>query len=164
MRILVLSDLHVEFAPYYVPCDLAFDVAVLAGDIYVGVKTIDWIRETFAAKPVVFVAGNHEWYGENMQSALEEMRACPPANFYHLNNESVTIDGCQFLGATLWTDYRLFGDDQKLAAMQACESALNDHRRIRVGDPGRSFSAADALALHEQSRAWLAAELDKPFV
>lgn len=64
MKLLVLSDLHVEFAPF-VPDPAAVeaaDVVVLAGDVSNGVKGIAWARQAFADKPVVYVVGNHEFY------------------------------------------------------------------------------------------------------
>ena len=39
--------------------------------------------------------------------------------------------GCvRFLGATLWTDYRVFGEANQAAAMNACAKGMNDHRLI----------------------------------
>lgn len=64
MKIHVLSDLHIEFAPF-VPDPAAVeaaDVIVLAGDISTGTQAIPWARKTFAAKPVIYIAGNHEFY------------------------------------------------------------------------------------------------------
>lgn len=61
MRILVLSDLHVEFAPFepnLKATDLA-DVVVLAGDIHQGVTGLTWARQNFPRKEIVYVAGNH---------------------------------------------------------------------------------------------------------
>lgn len=65
MKLLVLSDLHVEFAPF-VPDRSAMsaaDVVVLAADIHTGVQVMAWARQSFADKPIIYVAGNHEFYG-----------------------------------------------------------------------------------------------------
>jgi predicted phosphodiesterase len=61
MRIRVLSDLHLEFREWNPPKADA-DVVVLAGDIHVGVKGIEWARRSFPAIPIVYVPGNHEFY------------------------------------------------------------------------------------------------------
>ena len=63
LKLLVLSDLHLEFAPF-MPAPAAVDAAdvvVLAGDICNGTKAIPWARQAFGSKPVVYVAGNHEF-------------------------------------------------------------------------------------------------------
>jgi predicted phosphodiesterase len=41
MKLLIYSDLHVEFAPF-VPEANDADVVILAGDIHVGKKGIEW--------------------------------------------------------------------------------------------------------------------------
>jgi predicted phosphodiesterase len=63
LRIHLLSDLHLEFATmrYQSP---ECDVVVLAGDIATGVAGVMWAAETFKGVPVVYVAGNHEFYGK----------------------------------------------------------------------------------------------------
>ena len=45
--------------------------------------------------------------------------------------------------------------------MKAAGLSINDHFKIRMGR--KAFTPADALALHAQSRAWLEAELAKPW-
>jgi hypothetical protein len=51
MRIRVLSDLHLEFKDWTPPKTDA-DVVVLAGDIHVGVKGVEWARRSFPSVPV----------------------------------------------------------------------------------------------------------------
>ena len=60
LRIRVLSDLHLEAAPFDPPAAAA-DVVVLAGDIHNGAAGVEWAQRTFEA-PVLYVAGNHEPY------------------------------------------------------------------------------------------------------
>ena len=63
MKLLVLSDLHVEFAAFQPDLEAtkAADVVVLAGDIYKGEHGMHWARRTFPDKKIVYVAGNHEF-------------------------------------------------------------------------------------------------------
>jgi hypothetical protein len=49
-------------------------------------------------------------------------------DFTLLENNSVTVNGVVFWGATLWTDFNLYGDP--IAAQASCKSMLNDTRRI----------------------------------
>ena len=62
----------------------------------------------------------------------------------------------RFLGATLWTDYLLFGRALRPEAMERAARSLNDHRLINR--PG-GFTPADALERHEAARAWLETQL-----
>ncbi|GAB1537707.1 hypothetical protein NUACC21_03600 [Scytonema sp. NUACC21] len=62
MKIQILSDLHLEFQPFHIPHTDA-DVFVLAGDINLGKKGVAWAVENIPSKPVIYVLGNHEYYG-----------------------------------------------------------------------------------------------------
>jgi predicted phosphodiesterase len=77
MRILVLSDLHIEFGTFVVPEDVDYDVVILAGDIAVpGVKAVHWAsrQSTFGrVRHVLLSPGNHEFYGQCIQRELIEM-------------------------------------------------------------------------------------------
>jgi len=76
MKLLVLSDLHLEWGDYIAPVGETYDVVVLAGDIAQGPKAIQWARRdsSFAGKPVVFVPGNHEFYGLERERTLQIIR------------------------------------------------------------------------------------------
>jgi hypothetical protein len=37
---------------------------ILADDIHIGQKGIDWAKANFQDKPLIYVFGNHEYYGE----------------------------------------------------------------------------------------------------
>jgi len=173
-KLLVLSDLHVEFAPFAPdPAAVeAADVVVLAGDISNGVKGIAWARQTFADKPIVYVAGNHEFYRGDWVRLLEQLRAQAQVHGVHfLENDAVTIHGVRFLGATLWTDFLLFGEDKKAAAMREAARVMNDFQLIKaralptqvniVGPRGNPWklSPAHTLRRHRESLAWLTAQL-----
>jgi predicted phosphodiesterase len=58
----ILSDLHQEFSSFQPPSTDA-DIIILAGDIWKGNKGVYWARDTFPDKPIVYVMGNHEFYG-----------------------------------------------------------------------------------------------------
>ncbi len=60
MKIRLYSDLHLEFGPFDPP-DAAADLVVLAGDIHVGVKGVEWALEQKFGCPVLYVLGNHEF-------------------------------------------------------------------------------------------------------
>jgi predicted phosphodiesterase len=163
MRIQLASDLHLELLASQWPQERLIaaapgaDVLVLAGDIDRGLRAI----ERFARwpVPVLYLAGNHEFYDSQWEQLRADLqRAAEGTAVHFLDNHAVTLGGVRFLGSTLWTDYLLAGIPQA-EAMAAAEGFLLDHRRIQT----RSglFSAAQALAEHLHSRAWLARELSR---
>lgn len=159
MKIHILSDLHNEFA-MYIPSDASkeADVIVLAGDIWKGSAGIPWARETWPDKEIVYIAGNHEFYGHERRLVIEECRQVAKEEGVHfLDNDEVIIDGVRFLGSTLWMDFKLFGEDNKDEAMYQGMNALNDFRRIREGQ--EPFNALHAIALCQESVDWLSAKL-----
>lgn len=172
MKIQLASDLHLEFLQQDWPDERIIkpapdaDVLVLAGDIAAGSDGIrsfcDWTSQV-GRVPVIYVAGNHEFYGHPLGPQRDRMKASAAQRGIHfLDNETVEIGKVRFLGATLWTDYKLRSDRPQAQQMEAAERGLNDHRLIRTGL--KSFSAEDALDLHMESRAWLTSELAKPWV
>lgn len=164
MKIQLLSDLHNEFyGGQAVPpiAQSAADAIVLAGDIDLGVKGIAWAgaESKRLGKPVIYVAGNHEFYRHDIALIDQMAQAAKDHNVYFLENGQIVLGGVRFLGCTLWTDYAAAGNAQ--LAMQAAAEQLNDHRLIRSG--GDLFTPQEALVLHRQSRAWLEHALAEPF-
>lgn len=172
MRLLVLSDLHREFWRDR-PDGLRFntsisqpDVVVLAGDIETGGRAPKWAAEAFPGLPVIYVAGNHEFYGDTLEDGEKELReACEPyPNVHYLNCNEFVHDGVRFLGCTLWTDYFLFGDGPRWRAMLESAEVLSDYSRIRVKlHKYRKLHPSDTVRLHGTQRDWLKKKLAEPF-
>lgn len=161
MKLHILSDLHLEFSTFE-PIETDADVVVLAGDIWKKSSGIIWAREAFPDKLIIYIAGNHEFYGADRTETLSLMRiAADQCDVHLLDNDAVVIDGVRFLGSTLWTDFLLFGKSKKSTAMSDGQNCLNDFRLIREGR--EIFSPARSVELHEQSLVWLKARLDEPF-
>jgi len=180
MKIHILSDLHMEFAEYE-PDEMLrhreissfeFDVLVLAGDIGKHTHGLEWARKhnvfTWGLRPIIYVPGNHEFYGAEIFGIREQLQRCADdarergIPIYVLDDESVEIDGVRFLGSTLWTDYQLFGKGAEMGfAMRQASHFLNDHSVIRCAPQSR-FTPSQALSLHNDSVTWLSAELAKP--
>ena len=75
MKVLILSDLHLEFAPFEPEPGLEFDVVILAGDIHSPAKrAVQWAADRFRGKPVVYLLGNHEYYDGRLDTTLAEAR------------------------------------------------------------------------------------------
>lgn len=185
MKLLILSDLHLELgAAYTTPTDLDFDAVILAGDICCpGSKAVHWAQKdsTFGGRPVVLVAGNHEFYGREMRSELKQMRkAAAGSNVHLLDRGTLNLDGMRFVGCTLWTDFLLpvrqpdAGSEVDLGkALQAARYGMNDYLQIELTSSSRTFyrerelrrllQPEDTLAMHWIDRDWLRRQLLEPF-
>jgi len=164
MRIRVLSDLHLEFQDWKPPPARA-DVVVLAGDIHSGANGIIWARKHFADAPIVYVPGNHEFYGNEMGAVLQELRRVAAAQDVQLlDGDSVTIHGVRFLGAILWTDFALYGSDAPTIerALGYAEEVMADFRLIRLRGSGL-LSPQDTRDIHQRQTAFLAQQIAQPF-
>jgi Icc-related predicted phosphoesterase len=157
MRIHILRDLHLEFGPLLLP-KVQADLVVLAGDVHVGTRGLEWCREQFPATSVIYVLGNHEYYGFAIPKLTEKLRQeAAGSQVFILNDEAKEISGVTFLGTTLWTDFRLLGDP--VLSSREADQVMNDYRRIRVSPPYRRLRPADTLARHQRSRRWLMLQL-----
>lgn len=134
MRLWVFSDLHLEFSKLERPPTIPeADVAVVAGDVNDRgiVPSIKWLAPIAERMPVVFVAGNHEFYRSFWRDALEtgKAEAADHPNLHFLENSEVEIGNAIFIGATLWTDFNLY-KTPNISAEQALRS-MADYRAIR---------------------------------
>lgn len=178
MKILVLSDLHIDIGPFPVVydgrrIDEEADVIVLAGDIHEGVQAPMWARENFPDKPIIMVAGNHEFYGRMWNRNLRKMREkADDLGIHFLENDSVEIEGVRFLGCTLWTDFDIHGEDVRNESMATARRRMNDYARIKLDrKPGenkdwrefRTISLIPALSQrrHRESVDWLQQQFDQ---
>lgn len=168
LKAAVFSDLHLKYNrvldfKFALPDDV--DVLIIAGDISSPVAgSLSWLEDQFPDREIVFVAGNHEHYGEvyeeSMGEGMAERGKYPHIHF--LENEAVVIKGVRFLGATLWTDFELFGDPS--AAMITAFDLMNDYKVIQTtkDDKYYRFRPTQTKAFHAESREWLRAALATP--
>ena len=157
MKVQIISDLHLEFGDTQLSFDQA-DVVVLAGDVHVGVKAVDWILEQIPNVPVMYVLGNHEYYKGAYPKTLRKIQeAAEGTNLHVLENKAVTIGDVTFHGASLWTDFSLFGDPKVYGPI--CQDAMNDYVKIRVSPSYSKLRSIDTYAIHQISRSWLTESL-----
>ena len=91
MKIHIISDLHLDLGTLDLPSTDA-DVVVLAGDIRPKIGGLKWIRETIKDKPVVYILGNHEFWGGSIPHLIEKLhKEAQDSNVYVLENESVIL-------------------------------------------------------------------------
>lgn len=159
MRLHILSDLHLEFAACQ-PESTEADVVILAGDIHMGRAGLKWARRHFAAQPVIYVLGNHEFYRHSIPELTETLkRETAGENIRVLENDAVEIGGVTFLGCTLWSDFALYGN--RAAAMAVADQGMPDYTAIQCRAAQRFFRPWRAAGLFAESVNWLRSELAK---
>ncbi len=157
MRLHILADLHAEFGPVDIP-DTNADVVVLAGDVATGPRGLEWIHHRFPDRPVIYVLGNHEFYRHNLPGLTQLLKRQAEASHIHLlENSSVELGGFRFFGCTLWTDFALRRNPER--DMAKAGRLINDYRLIRFGTEDRVLQPSDTARIHQESAAWLKAEL-----
>lgn len=163
MKIWLFSDLHLEFADLRQPLAIPdADVCVIAGDLCrAPANGVFWLAKHIApAMPCVYVAGNHEFYKGSIREGLEDGRSAAAAfpNVHFLEDDAVIIDRVRFIGATLWTDYRIEGHPE--LAMVYARERMNDFKLIaEQRNPWRRFLPETAYRMHRESRKFIEATL-----
>jgi predicted phosphodiesterase len=162
VRLYVLSDLHLERARFD-PVAVDADAVVLAGDIAVGTNGVEWARKWADGRPVVYVVGNHEFYGHALNELIDQMRGTAAGSSVQvLENDELVIDGVRFLGCTLWSDFEFDGAERRIESMLLCERVVNDYGQIDSGPAGAPLTTEDTRRLHLLSRTWLEERLADP--
>jgi Icc-related predicted phosphoesterase len=157
MKIQIISDLHQEFGQTNLTFNNA-DVVVFAGDINIGIKGIEWLIEKIKDKPVLYILGNHEYYKGSYPKTLNKIKALAElTNIKVLENEAVEIENVVFHGATLWTDFSLFGNPQYYGML--CQEKMNDYQKIRKDPSFSKLRSIDTFRIHSQSVIWLTESL-----
>lgn len=160
MLLWILSDLHLEStrgwdlpAPHMRP---RFDVMVIAGDLTTRMdRGVEWLRERITDRPVIYVAGNHESYGADWKITIKKARtAAASSNIRVIENDWCVIENVTFAGATLWTDFELFGN--RRTAMAYAGGVMNDYRKIRKRDYQYRLRPHDTLTANKESREFFA--------
>ncbi len=185
MKIQLLSDLHLEVHPHFVPQPApGADVLVLAGDIgsYQNnsqLRDSDFGLARFSPKagwptPVYFLPGNHEYDMLDWDQAHARLRqACDRHGLIWLESETHFVHGVRLIGSTLWSDYDALGpaaDDrhatlgEQLRCREKAFRAANFYlRKAGTTRHGAPFLAEQMRDLALQSQAWLRLALAVPF-
>lgn len=160
MLLWIVSDLHLELTRGWdlppVGARPAHDVMVVAGDLVTRMERgVDWLAERLDDRPVIYVPGNHEFYGCDIDRTVEKARDAARGTSIHvMQNDVCAIGGVTFVGATFWTDFALFGDVG--LAMIRAGMAMNDYRKIRRGDYRYRLRPHDTLERNRLSRLFFA--------
>lgn len=162
MKLHVLSDLHTEFEGFTIPKTDA-DLLVLAGDIGVKLNGLEQALKT-SKIPVVYVVGNHEYYGAAIPKLTIELQdAARGSQVHFLENDEFIFQNVRFLGCTLWTDFEILGLEHRNLAMWDAEQKMTDYRLIRLSPKFSRLRPVDTAGFHFASLKWLKRQLEIPF-
>ena len=176
MKVALISDVHLEFGDCIFKNTEDAEVLILGGDILISQELHDFTepisdleksllgkrgiavtlyrdflkRCSEQFKHVIYIAGNHEFYHGKYPAGMDYIReeVAHYPNITFLENETVKINGVNFIGCTLWTDMNK-GDPTTVAFIAG---ALNDYRQIRRNDLDyRRFRPEYTVKLHKKS-------------
>lgn len=157
MNIQILSDIHLEFEDFEIDVSNA-DVLVLAGDIHIGDKGLQWALDNVRQIPVIYVLGNHEYYKHVYPKLTHKLRVLSQnTNIHLLEDDFVQIDNVTFYGSTLWTDFELYGDP-RIAGYQ-CQQVMTDFKKIRKEPSYSKLRSVDVAMINKKSVRWLESEV-----
>lgn len=163
MKIQIVSDLHLEFSDLLIKNENNADVLILGGDIMLaekvllpeseyGVRFRDFLKRcSFQFPHVIYIAGNHEFYGGYWDKSLEKLRAACAMhhNVYFLERDTKVIDDVVFVGGTLWTDMNKFDP----LTLHAVRDMMSDYRTITNDNKGYTkLKPADTCQRHRETR------------
>ena len=186
MNIQLLSDLHLEAHPHFVPEPApGADVLVLAGDVGSYQEGSQLADQDFGLArfsplplgagwptPVLFVPGNHEYDAQDFDEAHARLRStCDRLGIAWLERETLVMQGVRFVGTTLWSDFDALADHEGSAdlgrrlklrekAFRAANFYLRKTGGTRNGEPFLAEAMRDQALLCQQ---WLAQALAVPF-
>lgn len=160
MRVLIASDLHFEFhrdgGKSLLKSMPDADVLACAGDLSsAGGLWAAIHRLCQRYKHVVFVAGNHEFYGANipevralLQRLDEEIKG-----FHYLECGTCEIEGVRFVGATLWFRKfegieRLYGTMNDFHIIKDAQFHIYDENRRAISFLEETLTPEDVVLTH----------------
>lgn len=177
MRFWIWSDLHDEIGGSVMLPDRPDDVdaILIAGDLGHArrISEIAKFYINYYNLPIVFVAGNHEFYRqETMEKAIADIEFAAylsvhagwKQQFYFLNRDVLVMGDTRIIGATLWVDMALgaISQEDRIWRLQEARFALNDFRLIKMAKD-KVFRPADMIQLFRKDAAHIREQLKKPF-
>ena len=161
MKIQILSDLHLEHGGPVPGHHPEADVIVVAGDLAPYTKgLVAKLTEFWATAPhILYVLGNHEFYGAEIDDARARLAdECAAVGIHLLDPGMVRIDGTRFIGATLWTDLGLYGKADEIGAHRRLRQGISDFAGA-IRHHGRNFSTWESVRRHWAARHFIEEEL-----
>lgn len=163
-----MSDLHIRPWDELGYLDDA-DIYIVCGDVDSGTYGCSFIDWRFTNKEVVYIPGNHEFYGEEYFSLGNSLK--------NYKWENIKAGGCfnnqvyynkkrkiRFICSLLWSDCSslplLFNNKDPFDILKL-EKSINDFRQIKYGE--EIFSVKIMTQLHIEAKEFLLKEIMTPY-
>lgn len=176
----LLSDLHIEFGKFKIKTidDIESDqILVLAGDIGERGTPRQFIEEACSKfEHVIYVLGNHEFYGGEYFGVIEywREREAELPNLHLLQDQTLIIDDIRFIGATMWScldkDNWFCKESVKHIADYHCIKIDHNPTPIPAGMPkrrghvpGKWLKMEDTMKMHDYSKQYVEHVLSEPW-
>jgi Icc-related predicted phosphoesterase len=183
MKILPISDVHLEFSALSLRNTEHADVLVICGDLLIahdlyrmsksptpqspigkrwmrGLRYREFFSQiTSEFEHVIYLPGNHEYYYGRWSAVPAWLSAeCDQYPSIHfLNNDSITINDTIFIGSTLWTNMN-YGDAWVINSIQ---HKMNDYQYIRNDTFNyRRLRTTDVISKHNECLQYYTDTLD----
>lgn len=184
MKLLILADLHLdEITDVEVLRALGeaiacvgqeADALIIAGDLTEAAlhrwpNAIRWLGKHYPTAQTVFIPGNHDYYGGRLDTLDEDLeRLCRAEGASFGQCLRMELGDTRVLMTTLWTDMLLFdadGDafDQKSLWHARVMMPDYGHGGIMIGEDNLPVLPEHTVSVHMRQRAWLSAELERPW-
>lgn len=155
MKVQLLSDLHLEAHPHWLPhAAPGADLLVLAGDIGSYQASSQLADSDFGLRrfsplagwptPVLFVPGNHEYDALDFDIAHARLReTCERLGMIWLERECTVLGGVRFVGTTLWSDFDALGPTSAATAAPAAGRPPVNPLVLQLKARDKAFRAAN---------------------
>lgn len=183
MRIQLISDLHLENYPEFVPRAAPdVDVLILAGDVgsYQAGSLLegdDFGLGRFSPRlpgsewpRVFYIPGNHEFDSLDYDATYLKLRStCEALGIEWLEREIITVGSVRFIGTTLWSDFEALAKskatetEQTMALEKAYRAANYYLSKNTTFKNGKPMLAEDIRLLAHECQSWLRNALVAPF-
>ena len=180
-RIAILSDLHIDSymsAGRDVITSLGIesvidddlDALIIAGDLSDG-PAVRWgaalgqLAPHIAPDKIYIFPGNHDYFGGMLEDDNLLAQQAHSVGAHWAQRQELYHGNTRFLCCTLWTDFNLLGDQERV--MNIAHRTMRDYERIRKGRPAplgsgsqmRSYrpliEPSDTVTIHSEHKAWL---------
>lgn len=159
MKIQIASDLHLEFSDNkrfiksnpILPCG---EILLLGGDILPFIEInknndfFNYVSDNF--KETYWIAGNHEYYGFDLDLKKGSFKELIKNNVTLLNNTTIIYEGIRLIMSTLWSRISEINEWD-------IERGMNDFRAIRY--QGKRFTVEQFNLQHEMCRNYIESAL-----
>lgn len=144
MKFRILSDIHLESNKFYYEW-MGEDVLLLLGDIHTKNRHTGFLMTIPEYVKIIMIAGNHEFYNSDFDEANTTLKLFEEflSNYTYLNNESIDIGNITIFGGTMWTDFELYGHNDKPYVIQDSTRNIADFSYITRN--GRLWNVDDVL-------------------